>query len=53
MQTMKRAAIFILIAGLAYKVKANPSGSFIKIPAVETEKKPVQEVVPQFYLWMK
>lgn len=53
MQTMKRAAIFIMVAGLAYKVKANPSRPVIKVPVVEAEKKPVQEVVPQFYLWMK
>ena len=53
MQLMKRAAILILAAGLAYKVKANPLKKIHACHKISIQKVKEQELIPQFYLWMK
>lgn len=53
MQVMKRAAILIVAAGLAYKVRANPSHKVCKCTTTECSIATAHEIIPQFYLWTK
>ncbi|CAN5836424.1 hypothetical protein BH11BAC4_BH11BAC4_24380 [soil metagenome] len=53
MQVMKRAAILIVVAGLAYKVKANPVSTNDKCCVSATAQPASDDVIPQFYLWTK
>lgn len=53
MQGFKRAAILILVAGLAYKVKASPKNSFSITAKVEKQESKDFEIVPQLFIWMK